>query len=350
MTLTNRTKIGVLWNFAEQMARRGITVFVTLVLAYFLAPEDFGLLAMMALFIALATGLMDSGVKEALIRLPVATESDLSTAFYMNIGLGLLAYAILFFTAPLIASFYEEQRLVDLLRVAGLVVLINAFQGVQVAIFSRELNFKAQLQASVPAALVSGISAVLLAYFDFGAWALIAQIVISALVMTALLWVQSSWRPNLNISKASFVHLYSFGYKLFISMMLAIFAKNIITLAVAKSFSATVAGLYYLVDKIMDILMAQLVYAVQNVTFPALASIQDDDVRLKEAYRKVIKVVTFIVFPVLLFGAALADPLFKTFFRKMVACQYLFSNNVLWFFAVPIACHKFKYFESKRTL
>lgn len=143
--LTNKTISGVLWNFFEQLLRRGIGVAVTLLLAYFLTPEDFGLVSMMAVFLALGATLMESGFKQALIRFKEVTQQDFNTAFYANIVLGLLAYLLLFFTAPWIASFYEQPLLVDLIRIASLAIIINSFQVVQVSILSRNLNFEKSL-------------------------------------------------------------------------------------------------------------------------------------------------------------------------------------------------------------
>lgn len=213
MSLANKTTAGIVWNFVEQLARRGITVAVTLLLAYFLTPEDFGLVAMMAVFLALGASLMDSGFRQALIRLKDATQIDFNTGFYANITLGLLAYAILFLSAPWIASFYQEPKLVDLVRVASLAIIINAFQVIQVTILSRDLNFKAQLKANLPAAVISGVLAVALAYLDWGVWALVTQMLVSALLVTLLLWMQNIWRPSLSFSFSSLKKMYNFGYK-----------------------------------------------------------------------------------------------------------------------------------------
>ncbi len=142
MSLSTKTITGVLWNFGEQLLRRGVQAFTTILLAFFLAPEAYGLVAMMAVFIAIATSVMDSGFKQALIRLEHASEADFSTVFFANIGLGLLAYLLLYVGAPFVAEFYQEKELTFLLRVAGLVVVINSLKVVQEAIFSRALNFK----------------------------------------------------------------------------------------------------------------------------------------------------------------------------------------------------------------
>ncbi|MBE0508068.1 MAG: lipopolysaccharide biosynthesis protein [Marinospirillum sp.] len=311
MSLTAKTTIGILWNFSEQLLRRGVGLVTTLLLAYFLAPEAYGLVAMMAVFIAIATSLMDSGFRQALIRLKEATDLDLSTAFYANLTLGLFAYTALYFAAPLIATFYEEQRLVLLIRVTGLVVLVNAFQVVQIALFHRQMNFKAQLKASFPAALASAVVAVLLAYKGAGVWALVAQMITAALITVILLWLMSEWRPKWCFSKSSLKSMYNFGYKLFLSGFLDIVFKNLYVVVIAKLFSASVAGLYFFAEKMRELILSQLVGAIQNVTYPALASVQDDNVRLKAGYRKVIAVTTFLLFPALMLLAALAEPLFQ---------------------------------------
>jgi O-antigen/teichoic acid export membrane protein len=163
MTLAKKTTIGIIWNFTEQITRNGITALITLMLAWFLVPADYGLVAMMAVFLAIANSLMDSGFRQALIRLQGATQADFNTAFYANLGLGAIAYVLLFFSAPTIAGFYHEPRLIILIRVAGLNVLIHAFQVIQSALLNRELNFKAQLQATIPAGIISGAVAVGLA-------------------------------------------------------------------------------------------------------------------------------------------------------------------------------------------
>lgn len=311
MSLTAKTTTGIFWNFSEQLLRRGVGLLTTLLLAYFLAPEAYGLVAMMAVFIAIATNLMDSGFRQALIRLKEVTEDDLSTAFYANLILGVVAYGLLYVSAPLIGAFYDEPHLVQLIRVTGIVVLINAFQVVQLALFHRKMNFKAQLKASFPAALLSAGFAIVLAYLGAGVWALVAQMIVAALVTVGLLWLMSDWRPVRRFSRDSLRSMYNFGYKLFLSGLLDTLFKNLYVIVIAKLFSASVAGLYFFAEKIRELVLSQLVGAIQNVTYPALASVQDDAKRLKEGYRKVICVTTFVLFPALMFLAALAEPLFQ---------------------------------------
>ena len=284
---------------------------ITLLLARFLAPADYGLVAMMAVFLTVANSLMDSGFKQALIRLQAASQLDFNTAFYTNLALGVLSYLLLFLSAPFIADFYSEPRLIILIRVAGLNILIHAFQVVQSAILSRELNFKAQLQATVPAGIISGLVAVGLAYVGFGVWALIVQMLLAAFLTTALLWHLQGWRPNLSFSRLSLGSMYNFGYKLFLSGLLDTVFRNIYVIVIAKLFAASIVGYYFIADKLKDLVISQLVGAIQNVTYPALSTMQADDKRLKAGYRKVMQVTTFLLFPSMLLLAALAEPLFS---------------------------------------
>lgn len=320
-----KTVHGVLWSFIEQLLRRGVSVFVTLLLARFLVPEDFGLLAMMAVFIAITNSLMDSGIKQALIRKKNATQIAFNTAFYTNLVFGLLAYTLLFGIAPWIAEFYEEPRLTLLIRVLGIVVIINSFQLIQSAILSRELNFKAQLKASVPASLLSGITAVILAQQGAGVWALVTQIIVGSLLLSIILWFVQRWRPTLSYDYSIFKEMYLFGYKLFLANILNIIVKNLYILVIAKVFSAGAAGLYFFANRIKELVVEQLVTAVQKVTYPALSTMQDDDIRLKAAYRKVLKLTTFILFPAVLMIAVLAEQIFLVLFpeRWLPAVIYL---------------------------
>lgn len=309
-SLTHKTTTGVFWNLLQQFASRGITVLVTLVLAYFLTPDDFGLVAMMAVFLAVANSLMDSGFKQALIRMKDAAPVDFNTGFFANFALGLLAYLLLFVSAPLIAGFYEQPQLVELIRVAALSVIINAFQVVHLARLSRLMNFKAQFKAALPASVMSALIAVVMAYYGYGVWALVGQMLATAFFMMIFLSQQSHWRPGWEISRASLSGMYNFGYKLFLSALLDTVFKNLYVIVIAKLFSASVAGLYFFADRIREIVVFQLVSSIQNVTFPALATLQDDNARLKAGFRNVIAVTTFLLFPVIVFLAALTEPLF----------------------------------------
>ncbi|RUO37308.1 flippase [Aliidiomarina shirensis] len=325
MSLAKRTSSGILWNFFEQLARKGIGIFVTLILAYFLTPEAYGLVAMMAVFLALGSSIMQSGFNQALIRMPDVTQTDYNTAFFANIALGVFAYLLLFLTAPFIAGFYDEAQLVLLIRIAALSIIINAFQVVQQASLSRALNFKAQVKAVLPASTISGIAAIGLAYLGWGVWALVGQMLLAALLQTVFLWIVQGWRPTRDFSIPTLKEMYGFGYKLFLSGVLDTIFQNLYVLVVAKLFSTTIAGLYYFAHQIKQLVIQQLVMSIQTVTYPALSKLQNDDENLRRGYSRVISVSTFLLFPAMLFLAVMTEPLFAIFLpdKWFTAASYL---------------------------
>ncbi|TKD62739.1 lipopolysaccharide biosynthesis protein [Cobetia marina] len=325
MSLTKKTTVGILWNFVDQLLRRGMASIVTLLLARLLLPEDFGLMAMVLVFLTIASAMMDSGFQQAILRLPALGPRDASTAFFSNIGFGVVAYVLLYLSAPLIADFYAEPRLVVLVRIGGLVVLINAFEVIQGAMLNRALDFRTRMKAGIPGSVISGSVAVLLGWLGFGVWALAGQMLTAAFVTTALLWWWGSWRPRLTFDMDAFKAMFSFGYKMFLSRMLDVVFVNLYVLVIAKLFSASVAGLFFFADRLKELVINQLVTAIQNVTFPALASIQHDPVRLKDAYRRILQLMVYLLFPGVLLMAALARPLFEALFpdRWLDAVPYL---------------------------
>lgn len=310
MSLASKTVIAGIWNFAEQLGLRGITTIITLLLARFLDPSAYGLMSMIAIFLAVGTSLMDSGFRQSLIRLKGATQVDFNTAFYSNLVLGFFSYLIIFFTAPFIADFYKDPRLISLIRVTSLTIIINSFQTVQRAELIRNLNFKAQLQSTIPSGILSGLVAIGLAYLGFGVWALVTQMLLGALFTTIFLWLIQGWRPSMLFSRASFFKLYSFGIKLFFSGLIDIIFNNIYVITIAKIFSASIAGHYFFAHKIKDLLVQQIVSSIQNVTYPAFSKLQDDNTRLRNGYRKVISVSTFVLFPIMIAMVVLIKPFF----------------------------------------
>lgn len=307
---------GGLWNFLEQFLKRGITAASALILSYFLAPEEFGLISMLSLFLALAGGLMDAGLRDALLRRRHLSTRLLDTAFWSALALGLFAYALLWLCAPLVADFYAQPRLSSLIRVIGLTVIFNALQIAPAARLANALDFKAFIAASFPASIISSLFAIALASLDFGAWSLVAQMLSASLITAALLWRRAGWPLSPRLDFKPLQILYGFGYKLFLSNLIAIVVRNAAPAVIGKFLGAVLAGYYYFVDKIMEVVMGQLVYSIQNVSYPALARISASDGQLKNAYRKLVEITVFVVSPCLAIAAGIADPLFAFIFPE----------------------------------
>jgi O-antigen/teichoic acid export membrane protein len=307
---------GIIWTFFEQISTVGIQTITTLILAWFLLPEDFGLIAMISVFFAICHTLVDSGFSQALVRKKEVSKTDYSTVFYTNLALGILTYALLFVSANFISSFYNEPQLVVLVRIMGLTVIINSFQLVQVSDLNRKLNFKMQFRVNLPSTIFSVIVAISMAVMGFGVWSLVAQMLTSSFVSTALYWTINKWRPSKDFSVESLNEMFTFGSKLLASGLLNTAFDNMYILIIGKSFSALLVGYYSLAERIQKLVVTQLSDVVQKVTYPALSTIQDDNIALKEFYRKIIQVVTYIVFPSMIALAVLAKPLISLTFKE----------------------------------
>ena len=307
--LKSQTIRGVFWSFIEKFGSQFILLISQIVLARLLDPRDFGLLGMLAIFIAISQAFIDSGFDNALIQKKDANQTDYSTVFFFNISIGVVLYLILFFTAPLIADFFRSPELVQLTRVVCLILVVNSFGLIQFVKFKIEMNFKAIAQVVVIANLLSAALGIVLALLNFGVWALAAQVIGIYFFRSILFWVKSTWRPSMVFSIKSFKGLFNFGSKLLLSGLISQTFENIYLLVIGRMFSATALGFYDQAKKFQQVPVATLAQVVGNVTFPAFSKIQDENEKLRLGFRKLIKLLFFINFPLMIGLAVMADPL-----------------------------------------
>lgn len=310
-SLKNKTKKGLAWSMIERFATQGVQFLFGIILARLLSPDDYGVIAMPLVFLAIAQCIIDSGFSTALIRKPELTEDDLSTAFYFNIGIGILCYAVLFFSSTLIADFYHTPILASLLKVTALAVLFNPLCAVQQAILTRKIDFKTQAIVSLSGAVVSGIVGLYMAYNGFGVWSLVFQQVGGYVMRTILLWILGKWKPKRKWSWESFHYLWGFGSKLLGSALLDTIYNNIYPIVIGKYFSANDLGNYTRAQQFATLPSSNVTGVLQRVTFPVLSSIQNEDERLAKNYRKILKLSAFLIFPLMLMLSAIADPLVR---------------------------------------
>lgn len=308
-SLKQKATKGVFWSSVERFSVQGVQFVIMLVMARLLTPQDYGLIGMLAIFLALSQSLIDSGFSQALIRKQNRTETDNSTVFYFNVVVSVSLYAILFATAPFVADFYEIPELCMVMRVVCLGIIINSFAVVQRALLTSDIDFKTQAKASVSAALVSGAAGITLAYSSFGVWALVWQQLTNLCINTVLLWAFSKWRPQRVFSWRAFHELFSFGSKLMLSGMLETTYNNIYPIVIGKLFSASDLGHYTRAQQFSQFPSSNITGVIQRVTYPVLCDIQDDDVRLASAYRSFLKLSAFVVFPLMTGLAAVSEPL-----------------------------------------
>lgn len=292
-----------------------------IIMARILTPEDYGLVGMLAIFIAVSQSLIDSGFSQALIRKQDRSEIDNSTVFYFNIGVGIILYLILFICAPLIASFYNEPQLIPITRVIGLSLVFNSLAVVQRALLTVRLDFKTQAKATFVGAVLSGAIGITMAYTGFGVWAIVWQQISNLVTVTILLWVLSHWKPVWAYSWKSFKELFGFGSKLLASGLLDTIFRNLYLIVIGKFFRASDLGYYTRAHQFTDFASSNITGIFQRVTYPVLCTIQDDDVRLRDVYRRLLKTSAFIIFPLMMGLAAVAKPMVISFLTE----KWLFS-------------------------
>lgn len=324
-SLKHKTLRGTLWSSIERFSVQGVMFVVMIIMARILTPEDYGLVGMLTIFIAISQSLIDSGFSQALIRKQDRSEIDNSTVFYFNIAVGVILYLILFFSAPLIAKFYNEPILVPITRVISLSILINSFVVVQRALLTVNIDFKTQAKASFSAAIASGIVGITMAYTGWGVWAIVWYQITNLAVNVGLLWIFSKWRPQLVYSWQSFKELFFFGSKLAASGILDTLYNNIFLIVIGKIFKASDLGYYTRAQQFAAFPSSNLTGIIQRVTFPVLCTIQDDDERLQSVYRRFLRLSAFLIFPLMIGLAAVAKPLVLLLLKE----QWEFAATLL---------------------
>lgn len=310
-SLKQKTTNGLFWSSVERFSNQGVSFVFSIILARILAPRDFGIVAMIGIFFAVAQSFVDSGFSNALVRKTDRREEDLSTCFYFNIGVGIVAYIVLFLIAPFIADFYNQPILSPIIRITGLGVVLNSLCVVQQALFTIRIDFKSQAKVTLSATIISGIVGVVLAYLGYGVWALVWQGVVMSLVRMGLLWLMSKWRPKTGFSKDSFHYLFGYGSKLLASGLLDTIYNNIYPIVIGKFYSPAQLGNYSRALTFAQLPSSNITSILQRVTFPVLSTIQDDMPRLQTDYRRLLKLSAFIVFPLMMGLAAVAFPVIR---------------------------------------
>lgn len=315
MSIVKEAKKGVFWTFLQQFSIQGINFLVQILLARLLLPADFGLIAMIAIFVAIGQGLTDSGMSTSLIRGKENTFIDYGTVFITNFCISLVVYLIVFFIAPYISIFYEQPVLTNLLRVYSLVFVINSFTAVQLAKFSKELNFKTQFSFQVPSVLIGAFVGVFLAILGYGVWSIIWLNISQAAIFAISLWFFSSWRPRLVFSRERFHEHFNFGYKLTISSLINTIYLNLYKIIIGKNFSPTNVGYFTQADNLRLFPINQISAVLNKVTFPLFASI-NNDIKLKAAYKTAMRLVLSISAALMLILILSAFPLFNLLFGE----------------------------------
>lgn len=308
MSLKQKAIKGVSWNLIDRFGRQGIKFILNIILARLLTPEAFGLVGMITVFFAVAQVFIESGFGQAYIQKKEATHIDANTVFFTNLFLSLALYGILWLSAPLIARFYEEPKLIDLIHVMGLVIIINAFNVIQVAKLSRAINFKSMAKVNLVSTIFAGTSGITAAYYGLGVWSLVIQSLTNRSLSTAGLWFLTKWKPSLQISKDSFKEMFSFGsWVLFASIIRKIF-DNIYILVIGKVFTTGDLGLYTKSKQFKVLASEQISKAIGLVAFPIFSKLQSNNDTLRKGMKSFLQQSFLFMIPLLTILIVVAKP------------------------------------------
>ena len=306
----------MVWTFGQQFSSQLVSFGISVFLARLLLPSDFGAIAMFSVLTSIASSIVDSGMASSLIRSKDINDKDLSTVFWFNLLTSFFLYSVIFLIAPLVADFYNLPVLKNVIRVYSITLIINALVTVQGVTFLKKLDFKTGFKVQIPSQIIGGLSGIFFAYNGFGIWSIVYYNIIQTTVSTIQLWIYSNWKPSLVFSNEKFKEHFAFGYKLTLSGLLNTIFNNIYTVIIGKIFSAVQLGFYNRADTLKQLPVTNLSNALNKVTFPLFSKIKDNDEKLKEVYKRLMKVVVFIITPVLSVMIVVATPLINLIFTE----------------------------------
>jgi O-antigen/teichoic acid export membrane protein len=307
-TLKEHALSGAKWSSITQFGKYGISFFLSIILARLLAPEEFGLIGMLTIFTTIANVFINSGLSSAIIRLKDASENDYSTVFYFNMVVSLFFYGVLFFSAPLIASFYDEALLVSLTRWISLVFVINAFGIIQNAILIKAINFKVQTICILSGLGVSVIVSAYMAFSGYGVWSIVGQVLSQALVTNILLWLLSKWAPSGRFNIESFKKLWAFSSKILLTSIITQVINNIDSILIGKVFSASQLGFYTRAKSTQEIPVSIGSSTLSYVSFSILSKVNDNATEFEKVHIKLFKLSAYVFLPIIFGLIAVAEP------------------------------------------
>ena len=335
--MADRFRIGqaVGWSVIDVLVRHGLNFIVLVVLARTLSPADFGLVAMLALFVAVAGLLIDSGFGQALIQRQQTSLTDESTIFFFTLAMGAFIALLLCALAPWIATFYGQPLLKQMTYWMALNLFLNAFGTIHTTLLTKELNFKTITKAGVVAAVVSGGVAVFMAMHGWGVWSLVGQVLAATITTVLLLWLMHPWRPQWAFSSSSLRSFFKFGGFLLWTGLLSTLYSNLYALLIGKMHSVQDVGFYSQAQRLQQLPVSVITGVVGRVAFPVFSAVADDKLRLARGMRKALLSVMFINIPLMLGLMVLADQLVLTllgsaWLPSVPVLQVLAVGGLLW--------------------
>lgn len=312
---------GIGWSFAERISAQLVSLIVSIILARILAPEDYGILAIVNVFVAIGDALVAGGFGIALVQKKNSDDTDFNSICWVSVFVSVLLYAVLFICAPLISDFYVNNDLTLITRVLGIRLVFSAVNSIQQAYIQKKLLFMKSCIIGTFGASVSGIIGIVLALTGAGVWALIAQNMMSVIISTAMLYFFIEWKPRLQCSMSSIKEMWGYGSRVFLATTVDTLKDNIRTLVVGKVFSSADLAYYNQGKRFPQLLVNDIVNSVGKVLLPVFSEQQDDLNKNTDFMRLSIRVSSFILLPLIFGMVGIADNFILLFLtEKWMPC------------------------------
>ena len=325
---------GMAWSFAERVSAQIVTLIVSIVLARLLTPDEYGIVAIVMVFVAIADIFVTAGFGSALVQKLDTDNIDFSTTLYFSIGFSLILYIILFICAPQIADFYDIELLTPIIRIMSIRIVFAAINSVQQAYVSKKLQFRKFFYSTLTGTMISAIIGVAMAYMGYGVWALVMQYIANVVINTLTLSLVSGWRPVLVFSAYRMKGLFSFGWKVMVASVYHALGMQARSLVLGKLVSPRELSFYNQGEKFPALFINNIETSVQKVMAPILSNKQKDINRVLDMTRKSMQISVFLIWPFMIGLAAIGESLIELLFTakwlgsvpylKLICVAYMF--------------------------
>lgn len=335
--LKNQVFSGLIWTFGERILAQGVSFVLSIVLARILMPEEYGVIAIVLVFINLANVFVSDGFGEALVQKTDADEEDFSTIFYCSFFLSVVLYLCIFFVAPIVAKVYGHEALTPLLRVLGIMIPLSAISTIQNAYVQRKMIFKKFFFSTIGGTLVSAVVGIGMAYLGCGAWALVGQYLVNSLIGTVVLFVIVPWRPKRLFNKESAKTMVSYGWKITASSLINTFYNELRSLLIGGVYTSADLAYYNRGNQFPSLIIVNTDTAISKVIFPAMTKSKDNAAQLKGVCKRALTMTAYVVFPILTGLICVAEPVVKLLLTdKWLPCVPFLQLACVYYMFQPL--------------
>lgn len=319
--LKNNAISGIFWTFSERILAQVVSFIVSIVLARFLLPEEYGIIAIVTVIISICNVFVTSGFSTSLIQKSEADDTDFSTVFYFGVVFSVFLYIGIYFVAPIIARFYKYDVLTSVIRVMSITILISSVKSIQHAYVTRAMQFRKFFWSTLGGTIVSAVVGIVMACFGFGVWALVAQYITNNFVDTVILWITVKWRPKLKFSFSRLKGLLSFGWKVLVSNLLFTLYQDLRTIIIGTVYTSEDLAYYEKGRQFPSLIVNNINTAISSTLLPVMAKMQDSVIAIKNTICRFLKIASYILIPMMVGLAVVAEPLVRLLLtEKWMAC------------------------------